>query len=187
MVATLNKRNWAMALALALLMASAPSDAARPRDSAPDPAPARGLPDNQLAPLSLRQLEAGDAQLNARNTAAAIEHFEAALAADPRNRQAYIGLGRAAQADGLPGRAVRYYREALEIDPNDLNALELQGNALVERGAKSRAKENLERVKTLCKAPCPTADRLAAAIQRGPSKPEQTAAVQKADEKPKDN
>ena len=81
------------------------------------------------------------------------------------------GLARAAEADGLPGKAVRFYREALEIEPNDLAALEMQGVALVERGAKARAESNLERVKTLCEGPCPQADRLAAAIARGPKTP----------------
>lgn len=187
---TLTSRGWAAGwvLGLALVTAAVPADAARPRVSTPDAAPARGLPDNQLSPLSMQWQKSGEEQLAARNTAAAIQSFEAALAADPRNRQAYIGLARAAEADGLPGRAVRYYREALEIDPNDLAALELQGLAFVERGAKSRAEDNLARVKTLCEAPCPPADRLTAAIAKGPAqKPEQTAELVKAPPAPKPN
>lgn len=180
MSGALKSRAGAWVLGLALVALSVPADAARPRVGTPAPAPARGLPDNQLSPLSLQLLKAGEDQLAGRNTAEAIRNFEAALAADPRNRHAYIGLARAAETDGLPGRAVRYYREALEIDPNDVTALELQGMALVERGAKSRAEENLVRVKTLCEAPCPSADRLAAAIAKGPSpKAEQTAELQK--------
>ena len=182
MSGALKSRGWAagFALATALALASVPADAARPRDTTPPPAPARGLPDNQLSPLSLQMLKTAETQLAARDTAGAIQNFEAALAADPRNRSAYIGLARAAIADGLPGKAVRYYREALQIDPNDLIALELQGIALVERGAKSRAQENLDRVKTLCEAPCPPADRLAAAIAKGPTpKADQTASLEK--------
>lgn len=178
----LKSRGWAAgcALILSLAIGYGPAAAARPRDASPPPAPARGLPDNQLAPLSLQMLKAGETQLAARDTAAAIQSFEAALAADPRNRTAYVGLARAAVADGLPGRAVRYYREALQIDPNDLNALELQGLALVERGAMPRAQENLDRLKTLCEAPCPAADRLALAIAKGPpAKTDQTAALNK--------
>ncbi len=192
MSGALKSRSWAAALALglALVAASVPADAAKPRVSTPDAAPARGLPDNQLSPLSITWLKAGEQQLAARNTVDAIQNFEAALAADPRNRQAYIGLARAAEADGLPGRAVRYYREALQIDPNDVTALELQGVAFVERGAKPRAEDNLARLKTLCEAPCPPADRLTAAIAKGPAKkPEQTAeAAPAADQsKPKTN
>ena len=187
MSGALKSRSWAagLALGLALVVASVPADAARPRVSSPDAGAARGLPDNQLAPQSVQLVKAGEELLATRNTAEAIQNFEGALAVDPRNRRAYIGLARAAEADGLPGRAVRYYREALQIDPNDLTALELQGLALVERGAKARAEENLLRVNALCNAPCPAADRLSAAIAKGPSKPEQTAALQKPQTEPK--
>lgn len=171
-----------MLLGLSLAIAAVPADAARPRSEAPPAAPARGLPDNQIAPLSLKMMQAGEAHLAAGQPQAATDSFEAALAADPRNRRAYMGLARAAEADGLPGKAVRYYREALEIEPNDLAALELQGIALVERGATARAETNLERVRKLCTPGCPEADRLAAAIARGPSaRPAQTAALESKD------
>lgn len=169
-----------LVLGVSLAFAGASADAAKPRDTTPAAAPARGLPDNQLAPLSLQMMQAGETSLAAGKTQAAADSFEAALAADPRNRRAYLGLARAAEAEGLPGKAVRYYREALEIDPNDVAALELQGIALVERGAKARAETNLERVRKLCTSGCPEADRLAAAIARGPSKAAspQTAALE---------
>jgi Tfp pilus assembly protein PilF len=122
-------------------------------------------------------LKEGEALLAQGKTQAATDSFEAALAADPRNQRAYLGLARAAEAEGLPGKAVRFYREALEIDPNDLAALELQGMALVQRGAKARAETNLERLKQLCSTACPQADRLAAAIAKGPAQPAQTAAL----------
>jgi len=162
----------------AAVMLASPAGAARERPLEPvAAAPARGLPDSQLAPLSLAMLKTGEELLAKGQTQAATDSFEAALAADPRNRRAYLGMARAAEAEGLPGKAVRFYREALEIEPNDLATLELQGLSLVERGAKARAEANVERMRTLCGGPCPEADRLAAAITRGPSKP---AAVQTA-------
>ena len=151
-------------LLAAAFLAAVPAAAVETPYPDPAPAPARGLPDDQLAPRSLDMLQAGNDSLASSDTATAIEYYEAALVADPRNRQAYVGLALAARADGLPGRAIRYFREALELDPNDTNALELQGMALVERGAKARAEDNLTRLKTLCADPCPAADRLAAAI-----------------------
>jgi Tfp pilus assembly protein PilF len=170
------------AIAIGFLLAATQAGAAKPRESSPAAAPARGLPDNQLSPLSLRLMTTGEAQLGAGNNQAATDSFEAALAADPRNRRAYMGMARAAEAQGLPGKAVRFYREALELDPNDLSALELQGAALVERGAKARAEDNLERIRKLCQGPCPQADRLAAAIARGPKSPvAQTAALAERD------
>ena len=154
-----------------LAVSAAQAGAPTPRTATPEAAPARGLPDNQIAPLSLQMLKAGEVQLAAGKPDAAIDSFEAALAADPRNRQAYMGIARAAEAQGLPGKAVRFYREALELDPNDLAALEAQGLALVARGATARANDNLDRVKKLCQASCPQADRLAAAIAKGPKTP----------------
>lgn len=159
----------AAALLLGFALSTTPAGAAKPRT--PDAAPARGLPDNQIAPLSLQLQKVGEAQLAAGKPQAATDSFESALAADPRNRSAYMGLARAAEAQGLPGKAVRFYREALELDPNDLAALEAQGLALVERGATARAGDNLDRVKKLCQGSCPPADRLAAAIAKGPKVP----------------
>lgn len=98
----------------------------------------------------------------------AIDLLETALVVDPRNRQAYIGLARAAQGQKLPGKAIKYYFDALELEPNDVAALAGQGEALVQRGAVERAKANLERIKKLCAAPCAPAGQLAAAIAKGP-------------------
>lgn len=152
-----------VALLLAGVLQAVPSIAGA-KDSPATAAPAQGFPDHQLAPLSLTKLNAGHKALETGDTKTAISHYEAALAADPRNLQAYVGLARASQADGLPGQAVHYYREALELDPNDLTALELQGTAFLQRGARPRAEGNLERLQKICDAPCPQADRLAAAI-----------------------
>jgi Tfp pilus assembly protein PilF len=98
----------------------------------------------------------------------ATDLYESALAVDPRNRQAYIGLARAAQGLKLPGKAIKFYFEALKLEPNDVAALAGQGEALVQRGAVERAKQNLERIKTLCTTPCPQATQLAAVIAKGP-------------------
>ncbi|RZI39487.1 hypothetical protein EGT07_28705, partial [Herbaspirillum sp. HC18] len=69
---------------------------------------------------------------------------------------------------GLPGKAIRLYREALLLEPNDLRALRGQGEALVKRGAVARAKDNLNKIKTLCKQDCADATALAAVIAKGP-------------------
>jgi Tfp pilus assembly protein PilF len=109
----------------------------------------------------------------------ATDLLETALAVDPRNRAAYIGLARAAQGLKLPGKAVKFYYEALQLEPNDVNALAGQGEALVQRGAVERAKRNLDRIKTLCHSTCPQVTTLAAAIAKGP--PPEVLAAQKPD------
>ena len=83
--------------------------------------------DDQINPKSLALLAEGQSQLKAGNLAAANDTLETALAIDPRNRGAFVALGRVAQAQQLPGKAIRMYFEALSIEPNDVGALSAQG------------------------------------------------------------
>ena len=125
-------------------------------------------PDDQRDPRSVALVEQA-AQLSAAGqTSQAADLLETALAVDPGNRAAYISLGRISQAQRLPGKAIRFYGQALRLEPNDVNALEGQGEAYVQRGAIARAQANLARVRTLCGQTCPQATQLAAAIERGP-------------------
>ena len=135
--------------------------------------------DDALKPASLRMLAVGDAALAKGQPVAAIDAYEAAVAADPRNGRAFIGMAHAYEAQGLPGKAVKFYREALMLDPNDLGALEGQGKALVARGATARANLNLVRIKTLCKADCPAAKRLEVALAAPPVAPTASAEAAK--------
>jgi tetratricopeptide (TPR) repeat protein len=125
-------------------------------------------PDDQVDPRSVALAQEAQALNNAAKYQEAIDLLETALAVDPRNRQAYIGIARVSLAQKLPGKAIRFYNEALKLEPNDVNAIAGQGEAFVQRGAVERARRNLERVKTLCAAPCPQANTLAAAIAKGP-------------------
>jgi Tfp pilus assembly protein PilF len=125
-------------------------------------------PDDQIDPRSMALLQQGRAAQAAGNLDGATDLIESAVTVDPRNRQGFIALAQVADARGLPGKAIRLYREALLLDPNDVDALSGQGAALVERGAVERARQNLSRVRTLCKGSCPQATTLAAAIAKGP-------------------
>ncbi|HEX8533308.1 MAG TPA: tetratricopeptide repeat protein [Allosphingosinicella sp.] len=135
-------------------------------------------PDDQIEPRSVELLQQGQALTSAGRFNEAIDILESALAVDPRNRAAYVALARVAQGQKLPGKAIRLYSEALKLEPNDVNALAGQGEALVERGAVERAKRNLERLKTACKGSCPQATTLAAVIAKGPPPEVRTAQAQ---------
>ena len=124
--------------------------------------------DDQVNPRSVALLQQGEAMRAAGNFAGAVDMLESALAIDPRNRAAYVALGRVAQAQGLSGKAVRFYRDALALDPNDVVALGAQGEAMVQKGAVERARVNLKRINQLCKGSCPPAVALTAAIAKGP-------------------
>lgn len=125
-------------------------------------------PDDQIDSRSLALLQQGKAARAAGNLDGATDLLETAAAVDPRNRQAFILLAEVAEARGLPGKAIRLYREALLLEPNDVDALKGQGEAMVAKGAVERARQNLTRVRQLCKGACPQATALAATIAKGP-------------------
>ena len=125
-------------------------------------------PDDQINPRSIALLRAGQSAQAAGRLSEASDLIETALAVDPRNRAGYVALARVAQAQDLPGKAIRLYREALVLEPNDVPALAGQGTAMVQKGAVERAKLNLTRIRTICKTDCPPAQTLAAAIAKGP-------------------
>lgn len=125
--------------------------------------------DADIDPRSMALLTQGRAAAAAGNLESATDLIETALAVDPRNRAAFVVLAGVATRQGLPGKAIRLYREALLIEPNDTMALRGQGEALVAKGAMGPANENLARIKTLCgKKPCPDAASLTATIAKGP-------------------
>ncbi len=125
-------------------------------------------PDAQIDSLSLQWMKQGEAALQAGDFSGANDALETALAVDPRNRGAFVALAQVARRQGLQGKAIRLYGEALLIDPQDVTALSGQGQAMVEKGAVEKAKENLALVRSLCKDVCAPATQLAAAIEKGP-------------------
>lgn len=131
--------------------------------------------DDQIDARSMALLQQARTAQSAGNLEGATDLLETAVTVDPRNRQAFVVLADVAEARGLPGKAIRFYREALLLEPNDVDALARQGEAMVAKGAVERARQNLARVKTLCKGSCPQASALAAVIAKGP--PVTTAAV----------
>jgi len=126
-------------------------------------------PDDQILPRSMELLKQGQAHLSAGQFRQADEALETALAVDPRNRAAYISLARVAQKERLFGQAIRYTKRALLLEPNDREAIAVQGEAMVELGAAARARENLAKLQKLCPGGCPQMAELSAAISRGPT------------------
>lgn len=127
-------------------------------------------PDDQILPLSLQLQLKGQASLAAGNFSAADDALETALAVDPRNRAAFVDLARVATRQKLFGKAIRFTGKALALEPDDRDALAVQGAAMVEAGASARAQQNLTRLQAICaKGGCPQAAELGAAIARGPT------------------
>lgn len=125
-------------------------------------------PDDQISPRSIELMHRGQALMSAGKFEEAENALESALAVDPRNRWAYTEIARVAERQRLFGKAIRMTGKALAIEPNDPDAIAVQGQALVELGAMARAQENLQKLQTICggKA-CPQTAQLSTAISRG--------------------
>jgi len=119
-------------------------------------------------PRALALLETGRGQLSAGEIDGAIDNFEAALTVDPAYTPTYVALAQAAHRAGLQGKAIHYYREALEREPNNLAAIAGEGGAMAQKGALEKAKANLVRLQGLCGKSCPEAEQLAGVIAKGP-------------------
>lgn len=126
-------------------------------------------PPERLDPRAAALLAQGRGELAAGNSDAAVDSLEAALAVQPGSVPIYIELGNAARAQGMQGKALRYFRLALSRDPQNQAAIAGEGAALVEKGAVERARRNLTRLEQLCGAQCAETRQLAAAIARGPT------------------
>lgn len=123
----------------------------------------------QLDPRADSLLVAGRSSLASGNVEGAIDAFESALTVEPGNVEVLLNLAEATRRSGMQGKALHYYREALDSDPRNLNALAGEGAALAEKGATDKANRNLAQLRGLCGTDCAQTRELAAAIAKGQS------------------
>jgi Tfp pilus assembly protein PilF len=139
--------------------------------------------DDQILPKSAELQRQAKELVAAGKLQPAEDLLETALAVDPRNRGAFVDIARIAEKQHLFGKAIRMTSKALMLEPNDPDAIAVQGEAMVEMGATARAQANLQKLQTICGAKgCPQVALLSAAITRGP-----TVAAAKVPETPKSN
>jgi len=129
----------------------------------------QSAPTDVLDPRAELLLDQGRGELAAGRVDAAIDALEAALTIQPGSPQVLVELANATRRSGLQGKAIHYYRQALDADPRNLSAIAGEGAALAEKGATDKATRNLTRLRTLCGVDCPETKQLSAAIARGAS------------------
>ena len=88
------------------------------------------------------------------NYAAAIPLFEAVIAKDDRNANAYNWLAYSTRQNGDAAKAIPIYQKALAIDPKHRGAHEYIGEAYLVLGDLPKAKEHLAVLDKLCFLPC---------------------------------
>lgn len=125
--------------------------------------------DDQIQPRSVELQRQGKAAFVAGKLDQAEDLLETALAVDPRNRWAFVDLARVAEKQQLHGKAIRMTNRALLLEPNDADAIAVQGEAMVALGATARAQQNLQKLQTLCPRGCAQLSSLQSAISRGPT------------------
>ena len=126
-------------------------------------------PPQAMDPRAGALLAQAKGELAAGRTNLAIDAYEAALTVQPGYVPILLGLADATRRQGMQGKALHYYREALEADPQNLQAISGEGAALVEKGAVDKARRNLTRLQGLCGDTCEATRLLSAAIARGPA------------------
>ncbi len=127
--------------------------------------------DHEIDPQSLALANEGGAALIKGDKEGAVGWYETALVVDPRNRAAYIALAEIARDQGLKGKSIRLYKEALEIEPNDQKVLADQAMVMLSKGALDPAKKNLARLQLICRLDCKATEQLEKAIASAKDKP----------------
>src|ERR671920_1281770 len=124
--------------------------------------------DDQINPKSVQLMHQAQTLIASGKLEQAEDLLESALAVDPRNRGAFVDIARVAEKQHLFGKAIRMTNKALQLEPNDPDAIAVQGEAMVELGATARAQANLQKLQQICTKGCPQIAQLSAAITRGP-------------------
>ena len=126
--------------------------------------------DDQINPKSVKLMHQAQALIASGKLEQAEDLLETALAVDPRNRWAFVDMARVAEKQQLFGKAILMTNKALLLEPNDPDAIAVQGEAMVQLGAVARAQANLQKLHQIC-APkgCPQIAQLSTAITKGPS------------------
>lgn len=126
-------------------------------------------PTEDLGPRADALIAQGRAAQAAGRINDAVDAYEAALVLHPANIDVLLNLAAATRIQGMQGKALHYYREALETDPRNLTAIAGEGAALAEKGALQKARLNLSRLENLCGTNCDETRKLAAVIAEAPA------------------
>ena len=116
--------------------------------------------------LSARLVTDAEQELLQQKAEAADNILNLALTADPGNARAFLLKGKAQTTLGNKDEGLRLISVGLEIEPGDFEGLRLQGEYAANLGQIEEAETALNRLRTICDAPCVSADELAQLIDK---------------------
>lgn len=103
-----------------------------------------------LSRLGAVETELARKNKDAESLRRAMEHFKQAIESDPKDAEAYNGLGAAYGMLGDLDAAITCWGQAVAIDPGHRFALYNLGTAYLGKGDKTNARKYLEKYKELC-------------------------------------
>lgn len=110
-------------------------------------------------------LQSGNEALEADESYQALTLFEQSIVANPKNADAYVGLGRTHVKLGKTKSGLNYFTVALDIEPTHLGALEAEALTFLSIGEVEDAEESLSRISRICGArACEELESVTAAI-----------------------
>jgi Flp pilus assembly protein TadD len=112
-----------------------------------DPAPAASKPADP-------DFAEGRKAIDAKDFATAAAKFQAVVARDDKNADAFNWLGYALRNQGDYEKAFIAYNKALELDPKHRGAHEYIGEAYLKTNQPEKAEEYLKRLSSLCTFGC---------------------------------
>jgi Tfp pilus assembly protein PilF len=118
----------------------------------------------RYAKISTALVEKGKAALGKQDFKAASEAFEQAVVANPQNAQGFSYLGLTKLRMGDKPNAKKYFDIALEIDPNQIQALSWAGQADLSASNLESAEAKLQRLSRLCGPNCTEYKQLSEAV-----------------------
>jgi tetratricopeptide (TPR) repeat protein len=109
--------------------------------------------------------ELGEKSVQAGDYGRALPLFQKVVKAEPRNADAWNYVGFCHRKLKQLDPALVAYQKALVIDPDHRGANEYLGELYLEMGDTAKARERLEKLRTLCRSGCRELDDLNGAIQ----------------------
>jgi Tfp pilus assembly protein PilF len=127
--------------------------------------PAHAISD-KYRDLAARLVTDAEQELLQQKAEAADNLLNLALTADPGNARAFLLKGKAQTALGNKDEGLRLVSVGLEIEPGDTEGLRLQGEYAAALGQIEEAETALNRLRSVCDAPCAADEDLSQLIDK---------------------